>query len=162
MLHVETLDLPAAHGTYVLRLFVSHPQTLVIGRLGQQRLPVGHYFYVGSARGAGGLRARVGRHVRGDGSPHWHIDYLRAASAVGNVLYTVTDIPLECVWSQALAQLPQAFIPILHFGASDCRSGCEAHLIGFPRLADLDRVPQSLARITSAPIEFLRPIDFAS
>ena len=25
-----------------------------------------------------GLQARVGRHLRGDGTRHWHIDYLRA------------------------------------------------------------------------------------
>ncbi len=63
-------DLPASHGTYVLHLFVSHAQPIEVGRLGLQHLPIGDYFYIGSARGAGGLRARVGRHLRGDGAPH--------------------------------------------------------------------------------------------
>ena len=145
-------DLPSVHGAYVLPLFISRSQAIIIGRLGQHCLPVGHYFYVGSACGAGGLRARVGRHLRGDGARHWHIDYLRGAAEVRNVFYTVTDTSVECLWSQALAQLPNAFIPVPHFGASDCRSGCRAHLVALPRRADVTRVPRFLAQITSTPI----------
>jgi Uri superfamily endonuclease len=150
-------DVPAAHGAYVLHLFISHSQVLLIGCLGQHHLSTGHYFYVGSARGAGGLRARVGRHLRGDSPRRWHIDYLRAVAEVQNVLYTVTDAPLECAWSQALAHLPNAFIPVPLFGASDCRSGCGAHLIGFSRRADINCVPRALAQITPTPIGSLRP-----
>jgi Uri superfamily endonuclease len=90
-------DLPGFRGVYILHLFLSRSQALVIGRLERQRLPAGHYFYAGSARGAGGLRARVGRHLRGGGVSHWHIDHLRAAAEVRHVFYTVTDSPLECV-----------------------------------------------------------------
>jgi Uri superfamily endonuclease len=153
MERVTNFELPATHGTYALHIVLTQSQLLIIGRLGRQRFPGGHYFYVGSARGPGGLRSRVGRHVRGDGQPHWHIDYLRACAEVRAVFYTVTDTPLECAWCQAVAQLPQAFIPVAHFGASDCRSGCAAHLIGFPCLADVDRVPHVLAQITPTPIE---------
>ena len=148
-------DLPAVPGTYVLHLSVLPAQRVSVGRLGQQRFPSGDYFYVGSARGAGGVQARVGRHLRGDGARHWHIDYLRAVAEVQDVFYTVTDTPLECVWSQALAQLSDAFIPVLHFGSSDCRSGCAAHLIAFPRYTDIPRVPHTLEPITSTPIDSL-------
>jgi Uri superfamily endonuclease len=148
-------NLPALQGVYTLHLFISRSQMLTIGCLGQQHFPAGHYFYVGSAHGAGGLSARVGRYVRGDGKLRWHIDYLRAVAEVCDVLYTVTDTPLECVWSQVLAQLPQAFIPVAHFGASDCRSGCEAHLVGFPRRTEIDCVPHALAQTTSTPIIYL-------
>jgi Uri superfamily endonuclease len=157
MARVKTLNLPAEPGTYVLHLSVSSPCTPGIGRLGCQHFPAGHYFYVGSALGAGGLRARVGRHLRGAGAQHWHIDYLRAVTEVREVLYTVTDSPLECAWGQALAQLPGAFVPVLHFGATDCRSGCAAHLIGFPRHAHITGVPRALAAITPTPIGSLRP-----
>jgi Uri superfamily endonuclease len=150
-------DVPAAHGAYVLHLFISHSQVLLIGCLGQHHVSTGHYFYVGSACGAGGLRARVGRHLRGDGKPHWHIDYVRGVAEVQHVFYTVTDRALECEWSQALAQLSDAFIPLPHFGASDCRSGCAAHLIGFPRRVDINCVPRALAQITPTPIGSLRP-----
>jgi Uri superfamily endonuclease len=128
-------DLPTSSGTYALQLSIGRAQSLCIGRLGQQHLPTGDYFYLGSACGAGGLRARVGRHLRGDGQRHWHIDHMRTVAEVQIVYYTVADNRLECVWSQALAQHPSAFIPIPHFGASDCRSGCAAHLVAFPHHA---------------------------
>jgi Uri superfamily endonuclease len=165
--------LPPSCGVYVLHLCVSRSQLLAVGCLGRPNLPVGHYFYVGSAHGAGGLRARVGRHLRGAGALHWHIDYLRAVSKVRAVFYTVTDRMLECTWSQALAQLPRAFIPVPHFGASDCQLGCSAHLIAFPGRGDIGSVPRLLAQITPLPIVSLRfrgictpssllPLDFAS
>ena len=148
--------LPASRGVYVLLLYVARPQPLMISRLGQYSLPVGHYFYVGSAHGAGGLRARVGRHLRSGGAWHWHIDYLRAVSKVQAVFYTVTDRMLECAWSQALAQLPRAFIPVPHFGSSDCRSGCAAHLVAFPRRAESAGVKYALDQAAGVPLVRLR------
>jgi Uri superfamily endonuclease len=145
-------DLPASRGVYVLQLYVAHPQSLVIGRLGQYGLPVGHYFYVGSAHGGGGLRARVGRHLHGAGTLHWHVDYLRAVSEVQAVLYTVTDRRLECEWSRALAQLPRAFIPVPHFGSSDCRSGCGAHLVALPRHSRLTSIAKVLSAAATLPV----------
>jgi Uri superfamily endonuclease len=115
-------------------------------------VPAGDYFYIGSAHGAGGLRARVGRHLRGDGKRHWHIDYLRAVVEVQAVLYTVADKSLECVWSQALAQLPGALIPIPHFGSSDCRSGCAAHLMAFSRRIRLASVEEALFVSCDLPV----------
>jgi Uri superfamily endonuclease len=151
-------DLPTVGGVYTLHFFLARSRVLVSGRLGQHHLPAGHYFYVGSARGAGGLRSRVGRHIRGDGQPHWHIDTLRAVAEIRNVFYTAMDTPLECTWGQALAQLPQAFIPIPHFGAGDCRSDCRAHLIAFPRHVDMASVLPALAKITPTPIESLHSL----
>jgi Uri superfamily endonuclease len=154
-------DMPVSYGTYALHLNMSHAQPIKIGRLGHYHFPIGDYFYLGSARGAGGLRARVGRHLRGNGAQHWHIDYLRAAAEVRNVFYTVTDTPLECAWSQALAQLPQASIPIPHFGSSDCRSGCAAHLIAFPRHASLASIQVKLTAVSSLPVASMRPAHFS-
>ena len=149
-------DLPISHGTYALHLYVSHAQPIKIGRLGQHHLPMGDYFYLGSACGAGGLQARVGRHLRGDGARHWHIDYLRAVAEVREVFYTIADDPLECVWSHALAQLPDAFIAIPHFGSSDCRSGCTAHLIAFPRRFQLASAQAVLSASIAFPVVQLR------
>ncbi len=148
-------DLPAAHGAYALWLSILRSQTITIGCLGQYHLAAGNYLYSGSARGAGGLRARVGRHLRGGGKVHWHIDYLRASARVQGVLYTVTDSTLECAWSRAAAQLPQAVIPVPRFGSSDCRSGCAAHLVAFPRDADLADVWHVLAQAALTPIVIL-------
>jgi Uri superfamily endonuclease len=132
-------QLPNLPGVYVLQLHLAQPTRLVVGKLGAFHLRPGEYVYVGSARGPGGLRARLGRHIQGNGIPHWHIDALRRASQVSFFLCRVhapadeppAGIPLECCWSQALAAFPGAFIPIPGFGSSDCRHGCTAHLIGY-------------------------------
>jgi len=152
----ELQDLPVSRGTYALRLDVSRAQPIRVGRLGQYHVPAGDYFYVGSAHGAGGLRARVGRHLGGYGNRHWHIDYLRAVAEVQAVFYTVTDNQMECAWSQALTQLPGAFIPIPHFGSSDCRSGCRAHLVVFPQRSGLASVEKALSVVSPLRVVQLR------
>ena len=143
MIEIDTL--PTASGTYVLVLELNRPHVLTIGRLGEVKLPAGVMAYAGSAFGSGGLRARLGRHLRGDGAKHWHIDHVRAVAEVRNCFYTVSDTRLECAWSQALAALPGATIPVPGFGSSDCRSGCGAHLIALPPRVNLQRV---LAEVT--------------
>lgn len=131
-------DLPAAPGAYALHLRLARPLELAVGRLGMKSFPAGEYLYLGSACGPGGLRSRLGRHLQGEGKRRWHIDYLRLAAEVGGCIYVEADVltgalrPPECMWSQALAGLPEAAIPAPGFGAGDCRCGCRAHLVAFP------------------------------
>ena len=125
------LTLPAQPGSYILWLHLSQSQDLTVGKLGHFTFPMGDYLYLGSARGPGGLRARLGRHLRGDGKIRWHVDYLRAAAQVCGFGYVFDT--RECEWSQKLAELPGAGTPIPGFGASDCTSGCAAHLVHLPR-----------------------------
>ena len=130
-------SIPVEPGSYLLWLHSPQKQDLTIGRLGQFDFPSGEYFYLGSAQGPGGLRARLGRHLLGIGKTHWHIDHLRAATLVRGYSYQirlaqtgpVPRIPLECDWSQKLAALPEVSLPAPGFGASDCLSGCAAHLV---------------------------------
>lgn len=145
-------QLPKANGSYVLVLELKRARVLTIGRLGKVTLPAGMYVYAGSAFGSGGLRSRLGRHLRGDGVKHWHIDYVRAVAEARMCFYTVSDARLECIWSQALAALPEATIPAQGFGASDCRSGCLAHLIGFPPDIDFAMIQRVLAHLTCRPV----------
>jgi len=127
-------DLPAAPGSYLLHLVLDQPLRLSVARLGIFDFPAGEYFYAGSARGPGGLKARVCRHARLTQHPHWHIDWLRPSARLSGG-WAVTEtappagLPLECRWSQWLAAQPGAFIPAPGFGASDCRCGCRAHLV---------------------------------
>ena len=130
-------EIPDKQGTYVLHLHLQTPQQLSIGRLGECTFPSGDYLYQGSAFGPGGLRARLGRHLRGGRVPHWHVDFLRAVAGVRGFYYLPQDgeeraQSLECVWSQALARLPGALALVPGFGASDCRAGCAAHAILWP------------------------------
>ncbi len=122
--------LPVSAGTYALWFWLTAPLTLSVGRLGQVRLGPGLAVYVGSARGPGGLRARVGRHLRGDGRPHWHIDTLTTQVPVTAVWYTQAVQRLECVWVAQLLTVCDATIPGAGFGASDC--SCPAHLLAVP------------------------------
>ena len=126
-------SIPSDSGAYALWLKLRHSHQIQVGQLGEFTFLAGDYIYLGSARGPGGLRARLGRHLRGNGKIHWHIDYLRTVGDVRGYCYATTNalhrLPMECWWSQTLAALPGATIPAEGFGASDCRSGCRAHLI---------------------------------
>lgn len=134
--------LPKAPGAYALLLRLDRPATLSI-KGNDRRLAPGLYVYAGSARGPGGIRARVARHLRRPKPTHWHIDRLTAvAESVGVVAWPSGD---ECSLVAGLAGLKAATdieIPAPGFGSSDCRT-CPAHLM---RLADeqtgaaLDRV----------------------
>ena len=118
-----------APGTYALLLRAAEEQSIEVGALKDMAVRPGTYVYVGSAFGPGGLRARVGRHVRGDGALHWHVDYLRAVTTLAVVWYTHDPERRECTWATILRSLPGAAIPLDGFGASDCP--CPAHLVRF-------------------------------
>ncbi len=136
--------LPADPGSYALILRLTVSQRLTVGRLGRGYFIPGIYVYFGSARGPGGLRARLGRHIRGGGKSHWHIDALRSVADVCGYCYIssqdthASTLPIECLWSQAMAALPDSTVPMIKFGASDCRSGCPAHLISLPQGQDFE------------------------
>ena len=138
MLDEINQTIPSDPGSYFLWLHLSQPRALWVGKLGQFPFPEGDYVYLGSARGPGGLRSRLGRHLRGNGKPHWHIDYLRAAAKLRGFGYTIHRkgtkyrAPTECDLSQKFAALPEAKIVAPCFGASDCQSGCTAHMVYFP------------------------------
>ncbi len=144
-LHPLIQELPPRPGAYVLVLHLEAPLCLPLGSLGNPALPAGYYVYLGQARGPGGVRARLGRHLRGVGRPRWHIDFLRARArpvAWGwRCARARATAPWECRWSQHLAGWPEARLPVPRFGASDCRRGCPAHLWWLPadRVGDLTR-----------------------
>lgn len=131
-------DLPKNAGSYAIVIVLSDMHTLCVGRLGVCDFLPGVYVYLGSARGTGGIKARLGRHLRGGAHTHWHIDYLRAVGDVVKFCYILDrtadtlGLNVECAWSQALAALPRASIPVVGFGVSDCQLGCSAHLIALP------------------------------
>jgi Uri superfamily endonuclease len=134
-----------ARGTYALLLRMDIPQTITVGALGTLAFPRGWYLYLGSARGPGGLAARLARHRRrGDKRFHWHIDYLRAVTALVQAWTGVGEARQECSWATAAAALSGAGIVAPRFGASDCR--CPAHLFHYnrqPEANELERLIQS-------------------
>ncbi|WP_346911312.1 DUF123 domain-containing protein [uncultured Roseibium sp.] len=93
----EADRLPVGPGTYGLLLRLAEPVTLGLARLGNPVLAPGLYLYCGSANGPGGVRARLGRHLRRDKAVRWHIDYLSgvAAEIAGLVVPEATECDLR-------------------------------------------------------------------
>jgi len=137
---------PDQEGTYALILELPRAAELQIGRLGRFQFPAGRYAYVGSARGPGGLAARISRHLRASKPLHWHIDYLRARAQPIEVWYATGAQKRECAWAQALSRLPSGSTPAPRFGASDCR--CATHLIHFVAPPDAE----AFSRAVGEPI----------
>jgi Uri superfamily endonuclease len=123
--------MPSVPGTYALLIQVTAPIEITVGRLGSFPLASSWYVYIGSARGPGGLAARIRRHLRPSKAKHthWHIDYLLAQAPVSKVIWATGEKRRECDWARRLLALPGVEIPIPKFGASDC--GCPSHLIRF-------------------------------
>lgn len=107
--------------TYQLRIRVTQPLRLIVGRLGEFDFPAGDYVYTGSAKR--NFEARVARHLRREKALRWHIDYLLTAPGV-TVTRVLRSDTGECVLNQSTAG--KVIVP--GFGASDCRAGCGSHL----------------------------------
>jgi Uri superfamily endonuclease len=122
-------QIPAQSGTYVLVLHLPQDRVIAVGRMGPIAFRRGYYLYVGSARGPGGLRARLGRHMRRGKSVHWHIDYLRPWAEPVEAWLSLSSEQLECRWSICLQEAGLAQ-PVRGFGASDCP--CDTHLLYSP------------------------------
>lgn len=120
-------NLETASGSYLLCFVLDRDVTVAI-RKHPWHFVAGSYVYCGSARGPGGLKARLARHFRDTKKTHWHIDHLTiAAFAIGAFVFT--DVT-ECTLCRALLARPEFAVPVPGFGSSDCRS-CSSHLLRF-------------------------------
>ncbi len=133
---------PGAPGAYALLILLKRRFAGSIGALGEVALPPGAYLYLGSARGPGGLRARLARHARREKPLHWHVDRLTAHGALVSML--AAPGASECDLADHARALPGAGVPVAGFGSSDCRR-CPAHLIAVP--GDGSAALQALARL---------------
>ncbi len=136
-------DLPSQPGSYLLGLKLSRPRMLKIGKLCKHRFPAGLYVYAGSAFGPGGIRARLGRHLRGDGRVRWHVDYLRAVARPVWVAWQVGE-RTEHDWSSRLLESGVGEVLVPGFGSSDCR--CRSHLLRLVTTSEVGQVLESSLR----------------
>ncbi len=122
-------EIPALPGAYVLAISLSELVVVSIFRKPSATLAPGCYLYCGSAKGPGGLAARLARHMRHGKAIRWHVDGLTEAGTVlGAWTFPGGD---ECDLVAALSHLPA---PIEGFGSTDCRR-CRSHLLRWPGTA---------------------------
>lgn len=116
--------IPSSPGLYLLVLELGEHFRGWVGSLGFVNLDRGFYVYLGSARGPGGLRARVLRHVGGPRRVRWHIDYLTSRPSVRCVLAVVVETvdDLEELVAAKLLNLASLKPAVKGFGSSDRRS----------------------------------------
>lgn len=121
-------------GAYRLYIHMNRGAVVDIGALGRHRLAAGRYLYIGSAKR--GLAQRVARHRRlaneKQGRCHWHIDrvLLHPQSRLTRVVRVIGGD--ECELARQTASRRGVAVPVPGFGATDCRSGCPAHLFRLP------------------------------
>ena len=136
------IEIPSTPGTYAVIMRLAKLAEIEVGKLGTFAFCPGYYVYVGSAFGPGGLKARLGRHLRKEKKLKWHIDYITQRMTVVDVKFAKTAENNECSWSLALSENGGTF-PIKGFGASDCK--CFSHLLFFQ---DKKRMSKAFISIT--------------
>jgi Uri superfamily endonuclease len=128
-------------GAYILHITLEAPVHLAGMAHFTGFLPPGSYAYAGSARGPGGLAARLGRHLKRDKTIRWHVDRLTVQAA--RLVPLIVPGGDECRLMAALLCLPGVCVPLPGFGSSDCRS-CPAHLARLPASLTPQRLVEKL------------------
>ncbi|NQV55266.1 MAG: GIY-YIG nuclease family protein [Rhodospirillales bacterium] len=127
-------SLPSESGAYVLVIRLKRPLRLKRPRWHGIRLKPGDYAYCGSARGPGGMKARIGRHARKSKPLHWHVDELTMQGTVlGSAAITGAS---ECELMDGILAETGAMQPIAGFGAADCKH-CTTHLALLPERSEI-------------------------
>ena len=133
-------QIPKEKGNYIVVFTLETEVKFENPRFGAICLAPGYYLYCGSAHGNKGLRSRVTRHMSKLGKKFWHIDYIKEYLRPIEVWYQVSLEKNECHFLQLLHNQPDSNLPITGFGSSDCREGCESHLVFFPFRRNLDQL----------------------
>ena len=121
---VDSLD--REKGAYLLLLWLERPVRLAGSN--PARLQPGWYVYAGSAKGSGGIGARLRRHFAREKRLHWHIDRLTVdAASIAALAVAGGD---ECELVACLLGDPAFTAAAKGFGNTDCRV-CESHLLRF-------------------------------
>ena len=113
-----------------------------VGQAGCHHFVKGSYLYVGSALGPGGVRARLGHHLRQARRLHWHIDYLRQHAAIDEIWFVEKTQRFEHRWAELVTDLPGCQPVIPGLGASDC--GCMTHLFHFEVAPQVEQLQLSM------------------
>lgn len=125
------IDKIEGKGTYFLLFTLNGPEVIQIGRLKKFLFEESIYGYVGSARGPGGLEARISHHLGLSKRPHWHMDYLRPFALFAECWFDQSGEYFEHIWANSFFNMQFSAVPAENFGSSDCK--CPSHLFSFTR-----------------------------
>ncbi len=141
-------NIPESKGTYILVIEVVNDINIKIGCLGKRKLERGVYVYIGSARGPGGLKARIYRHLKLNKRIKWHIDYLTVNPKVRikAVFYLKSKDLLESIVANKL--LSNNFFKgvIKGFGCTDRRNNY-THLYKLKNKSSIEELMKELVRV---------------
>jgi len=131
-------------GAYTLIISWSSKSRIKVRKLGYFSLQKGYYAYTGSALGDGAtsLKRRVARHLKKRKDKRWHIDFLLAnknAKVVG-VVAVESSANKECQINNLIKKMKGATVPVVGFGASDCKQKCESHLLYCGEESDKEKI----------------------
>ena len=132
-------EAPSLPGAYAMAVELTDKAAVTLSGRSPIALPAGRYLYCGSAKGPGGLKARLSCHMRRGKSVRWHVDQLTEHGLViGGWIFPGGD---ECRLVQMCSHLP---MPIGGFGSSDCAT-CRSHLLIWPNGMALPWLPHRIA-----------------
>lgn len=112
-------------GLYMLIIEVVKNICTYVGSLGYNCFSSGVYGYIGSAKGFGGIEARVKHHLNKDKkSLRWHIDYLTVLKdvVIKNIVYVETMFIDEEDVAKGILKSGCWDIAVRGFGSTDKRS----------------------------------------
>ena len=116
-------EAPSLPGAYAMAIELTDKVAVTLRGRSPIALPAGRYLYCGSAKGPGGLKARLSRHMRRGKSLRWHVDQLTERGlVVGSWIFPGGE---ECELVRMCSHLAA---PIAGFGSSDCATCC-SHLL---------------------------------
>jgi Uri superfamily endonuclease len=144
---IDANDLPRVGGAYALVIDLVEPLVVSLSGRAPHDLDAGRYLYAGSAKGPGGIRARVRHHLRVGKKVHWHVD--RLTNAVGVAGIFAFAMGNQCLIASEVLTWAGTTVPVARFGSSDCRR-CPAHLFRFSDGFDWTAKAAALARAAGA------------
>lgn len=122
----DVTDETETAGAYLLVIKLEAPMRISRPAAQAGGLEPGWYVYAGSARGRGGIEARLRHHFRRKKGGHWHIDQLTPRASQ----MTAFAVPGgdECDLAGRLSASFAFDVAVPGFGSSDCPI-CPSHLL---------------------------------
>lgn len=123
------MDIPDTGGSYIIVYLLKDESPISIGKLGIKHFLPGVYYYCGSAKGPGGLKSRISRHLNPKTKNFWHIDYFKQLTEPVCAWFSTDNAINECTLVQKVEKIIGAQKPVPGFGSSDCKEKCGSHLL---------------------------------